>query len=212
MDSILRFYILANTLKQKLRTGWQDVHISAERLESIAEHVYGTLVLAIAVDSEYKLGLDMTKVLKTLTLHELEEIIIPDYSYLSKVTKEEKILSGNAAVKNVVEGLISADEIEKLLEEFNNKSTKEGKFCHLIDKLECDFQAKLYDLNGNFDIEEAKKDSAAWNPNYEEIKNRAVNASDFWIEGNLSKFKHNPVFNDLIMKIKNLKKTDLEEI
>lgn len=74
-DSIINFYIIANQLKEKIRTGWQEIEVSSQRLESVAEHIYGCLMLAIAIDSEYKLNLDMYKVLKMISLHELEETI-----------------------------------------------------------------------------------------------------------------------------------------
>ena len=54
--------MITNVLKHKIRTGWEELGISSERLESVAEHIYGCLMLAIAIDSEYKLDLDMYKV------------------------------------------------------------------------------------------------------------------------------------------------------
>ncbi len=93
-NSIINFYIFANKLKYKIRTGWIEIGIKKERLESVAEHIYGTLVLAIAIDSEYKLNLDMFKVLKMLTLHELEEILMPDYTIRDKISMEQKIEDG----------------------------------------------------------------------------------------------------------------------
>ena len=61
-----------------------------ERLESVAEHIYGCLILAIAINSEYKLNLDMYKVLKMLTLHELEEVLMGDLTIRANITKEQK--------------------------------------------------------------------------------------------------------------------------
>ena len=65
-DNIINFYIIANRLKEKIRTGWQEIEVSSQRLESVAEHIYGCLMLAIAIDSEYELDIDMYKVLKIL--------------------------------------------------------------------------------------------------------------------------------------------------
>lgn len=106
MNNIIKFYIFNNKLKNKLRTGWGDVQISSDRIESISEHIYGCLILAISINSEYKLNLDFEKVLKMLTVHELEEIIIPDYSALATITREEKREMGHKAVKKIVNGLI----------------------------------------------------------------------------------------------------------
>ena len=63
-DNIINFYLLTNKLKEKIRTGWMQIGITSDRLESVAEHIYGCLMLAISIDSEYKLDLDMYKVLK----------------------------------------------------------------------------------------------------------------------------------------------------
>ena len=57
----LRFYLLANELKDKLRSGWIQWNIDRERVESIAEHIYGTCILAIAIDSEFDLNVDLHK-------------------------------------------------------------------------------------------------------------------------------------------------------
>ena len=98
-QNIIKFYMLANTLKNKLRTGWLEIGIEKKRVESVSEHIFGTLILAIAIDSEYKLDLDMLKVFKMLILHETEEILMPDYTLRSNITKEDKILLGKNALK-----------------------------------------------------------------------------------------------------------------
>ena len=47
--TIIDFYMITNVLKHKIRTGWEELGISSERLESVAEHIYGCLMLAIAI-------------------------------------------------------------------------------------------------------------------------------------------------------------------
>ena len=141
-DNIINFYIIANRLKEKIRTGWQEIEVSSQRLESVAEHIYGCLMLAIAIDSEYKLNLDMYKVLKMISLHELEETIMKDYTVRDNITKEEKIKRGKECVIKATEGMIKQDEIVRLLDEFNERLTKESIFCYHIDKIECD--KKIY--------------------------------------------------------------------
>lgn len=209
--NIVKFYILANRLKQKIRTGWVKVKIDKERLESVAEHIYGTLILAIAIDSEYELDLNMEKILKILTLHELEEILMPDFTIRSGVTHEEKLLLGKNSVKQVVEGLMKAEEIENLLDEFNERKTKEAIFCYHIDKIECDFQAKLYDLEGVFDIEQAKKDLDYYGEDGKQVEELAQTASDYWIEYDRKLYKDDKIFEDLLNEIKYCEKFNFLE-
>lgn len=65
LKNAMRFYLLATQLKYKIRSGWNETHwdIKKERLESIAEHVYGTCILAISIYSEFEYDVDLNKVL-----------------------------------------------------------------------------------------------------------------------------------------------------
>lgn len=110
--STLKFYYLATSLKEKIRSGWIKWNVSKDRLESIAEHIYGTGVLAISIDSEFNTRVDLNKVLRMLVLHELEEVIIGDITSYDNVTAEEKLILGRKAVSEVLEGLIKKKEYE----------------------------------------------------------------------------------------------------
>lgn len=202
--NIINFYLFANRLKEKIRQGWIEVSISKERLESIAEHIYGCLVLAIVIDSEYELNLDMYKVLKMLTLHETEEILMGDLTIRSDVTLEEKKEMGRNCVYKVTKGLLKQSEIECLLEEFNSRETKESIFCYHIDKIECDFQAKIYDLMGAFSYEKDKEDLPFYGARASEIESKSKTASDFWIEYDKPKYDNDEIFKQLIEEIQKI--------
>lgn len=200
-NNIINFYLIANKLKEKIRQGWVEVEINKDRLESVAEHIYGCLIVALGLESEYNLNLDMYKVLKMITLHELEECLMPDFTIRSNITAQEKIELGKQKVHEAVEGLIKAEEIEKLLNEFNAHQTKESIFCYLVDKIECDMQAKVYDLQGAFSYESAKKDLPFYGDRAEEIDKASKTASDFWINYDRPKYEDNEMFKDLLNEI-----------
>ena len=46
---------------RKDRTGWKTWNVKRDRLESVAEHVYGVQMLAIAMKSEYSYDIDINK-------------------------------------------------------------------------------------------------------------------------------------------------------
>ena len=204
--NIIDFYMITNVLKHKIRTGWEELGISSERLESVAEHVYGCLMLAIAIDSEYKLDLDMYKVLKMLSLHELEETIIKDYTIRDDLSKEEKLKQGMESVIKATEGMLKQSEIIDLLDEFNNHVTKESIFCYYIDKIEWDFQAKIYDLNGEFSLDKALEDLKYMGKDGILIKEKVKTASDVGIEYDKKIYKGNQLFESLVKDIQNIKK------
>ena len=153
-EKILNFYLLSNRLKNTIRTGWKYWSVEGEvRLESIAEHVFGTLMLAISIfahsSKEYE-NLDIDKVALMLALHETEEILIGDitmFDYDGVKTKKE---AGRNAVIKLFENSES-DTFLKIIEEFEQGKTKEAKFAYMCDKLEADIQAYIYRDNFNLD-------------------------------------------------------------
>ena len=62
-ENVIKYYVLCNRLKNIIRKGWLDWNINRDRIESIAEHVYGTLMLAIAIYYEYDYNIDLNKVI-----------------------------------------------------------------------------------------------------------------------------------------------------
>lgn len=161
-------------------------------------------MLAIAIDSDYKLNLDMYKVLKMLALHETEEILMGDLTLRSTITLDEKKEIGKNCVHEVTKGLLKQSEIEELLDEFNAHKTKESIFCYHVDKIECDFQAKIYDLMGVFSIEKAKKDLSFYGKRAKEVERKSKTASDFWIEYHKPKYETDEIFKKLINEIQNI--------
>lgn len=211
-DIIIKFYMLATTLKQKLRTGWLEIGIEKDRTESVAEHIYGTCILALVIDSEYELNLDMYKILKMLIFHELEEIFMPDYTCRSNITLEEKKVLGKKCVHKATLGLFKQEEVEDLLNEFNDRITNESKFCYLIDKIECDFQAKIYDLEGVMDFDKTREDLKYYGKRADEIDRNSKVASDFWIEYDKPKYDNDPIFRELINDIQKVNKKKYSSI
>ena len=58
-ESVLNFYFICNKLKNTIRTGWINWNVSKDRLESVAEHIFSTQILAIAIKSEYNYDVDI---------------------------------------------------------------------------------------------------------------------------------------------------------
>lgn len=154
-DNVLDFYLLATKLKNVIRSGWDSKHwnIKAERLESIAEHIYGTCILAIAMQSEFPHDIDINKVVKMLVLHEIGETIIGDITPTDGITPEEKERTEHLAMAEALSFLGDKEELLKLVYEFDAHETNESIFAARIDKLEADIQAKIYQEQGLYDQE-----------------------------------------------------------
>lgn len=210
--NVLKFYVLATTLKNKVRSGLLLWKVDKDRLESVAEHIYGTCILAIGIDSEYDLDIDLNKVLKMLVLHELEEVIIGDLTPFDEVTKEEKLNSGKEAVSKILKDLVKKEEYELLLDEFNSHITNESIFAYMCDKLECDIQMKLYEDLGCNDLNKEDLKPLKNKKIQELIDNGSNTIADIFIEYDKELYKDNKVFLSILDYIKKNNLKDLLEI
>lgn len=157
-NNVLEFYFLAVKLKELIRTGWKQWNVNETRLESVAEHIYGTCMLAIAMDSEYDYDVDLRKVIMMLVVHELEEIIISDITPFQGVSEEEKLERGHEAILQVLKNLNKGDNYCELILEFDARQTKESKYAGMCDKLECNLMSLYYDSSHTYELKNASKE------------------------------------------------------
>lgn len=88
-EKIISYYLVCNRLKDLIRSGWKNWKVKRNRIESVAEHIFGVQMLAIAMNSEYNYDIDIMKVIYMLAIHELGETIIGDITQF-ELNKEEK--------------------------------------------------------------------------------------------------------------------------
>lgn len=194
--NVIRFYVLCNKLKDVVRTGWKVWNVKRERLESIAEHVYGVQMLAIAMWSEYQYAIDLEKVILMLALHELEEIEIGDYNPF-EITKEEKSKIGHAAVVKILEGMLNGDEILRLVVELDEGKTPEAKFAYLCDKLEAGLQCRIYDEAKCINMNEQEGNAMLMDEAVKKIAEKGGGAAEIWLEYDQEKNKYDKNFAEV---------------
>ena len=180
-QNVVNYYVLCNKLKNFIRTGWIDWKVQRERVESIAEHIFGVQMLAIAMKSEYQYDIDIMKVIYMLAIHELGETIIGDLTQF-QISKEEKEKIEHEAVHTILSSLIDGEQIEELFLEFDSHKTPESIFAYQCDKLECDIQCKLYDQEGCVDLEHQEGNATANNEFVRRLLENGQSWSDMWLE------------------------------
>lgn len=202
ITKMLRFYVLATELKDLIRKGWKNWNIDRTRVESVAEHIYGTCILAIAIDSEFNLNIDVYKVVMMLVLHEIEEIKIGDLTPFDKVTKEEKRKLGKAAVEEILNTLNKKTEYIELIEEFENMQTEEAKFAKMCDKLEADIQCKIYCEENSLDINKKENEDNLKNKRVRELlEDGEKTIADLFIENDRIHYKEK-IFEQIVDFVK----------
>lgn len=180
-EIVLNYYCVCNKLKDVVRTGWKDWGVKRERVESIAEHVYGVQMLALAIKNVYQYDIDIMKVIFMLSIHELGECIIGDLTQF-QIDKEEKMKIEHEAVHNILSGLLNGEEIEKLFLEFDEHKTKEALFAYECDKLECDIQCKLYDQEGCVDLNNQENNGSAKEERVKKLMESGESWSTMWLK------------------------------
>lgn len=205
MRNATQFYLLATQLKYKIRSGWDENHwnVDSKRIESIAEHVYGTCILAIAIESEFECDIDLSKVIKMLVVHELGEVVIGDITPFDNISKEEKMKIEHDGIAKVVGNLVKKDEIISLLQEFDAAQTKEAVFAYYCDKLEADIQSKVYqDMGCHHDLDDQKGNVVYKSSKIQKIlEGGAETAFDVWYEWDKDIYK-DEIFSGMLEYIR----------
>lgn len=191
--NVVQFYVLCNKLKNVIRTGWKDWHVERERLESVAEHIYGVQMLAFAMYSEYDYDIDIMKVMMMLAAHELEEIKIGDLT-MFQISREEKARLGHEAISELLDGMMSGELLYNLIMEFDERETNEAKFAYFCDKLECDIQAKIYDEEGCVDLNNQEGNISLKNDNVRKLLAAGKSWSDMWMTFGQSRYNYDENF------------------
>lgn len=173
--NVVNYYFICNKLKNIIRTGWKTWNVQRERIESVAEHIFGVQMLAIAMKSEYQYDVDIMKVIFMLAIHELGETVIGDITEF-QMSKEEKEKIEHNAVHEILGNLLDCNQIESLFLEFDQHKTKEAMFAYQCDKLECDLQSKLYDEEGCVDLNNQDGNTTLNN----ELVKRLLDNGDSW--------------------------------
>ncbi len=192
-QNVLNYYVLCNKLKNTIRTGWKDWNVNKERLESVAEHIYGVQMLAIAMKSEYQYNIDISKVIYMLAIHELAETIIGDLTQF-EISKNEKRKKEHECVHNILSPLIDGHMIESLFNEYDEHQTKEALFAYQCDKLECDLQCKLYNEENLVDLNNQENNVSINDPKVQEYMRTGQSWSTMWLKFGQERYPYDENF------------------
>lgn len=209
LKEVLRFYYLNKKLKQKQRSGWDKTHwnVNYDHIERISEHVYGTIVLALSLDLEYNFNINIDKVIETLCIHEVGEILIGDITPFDNVTSKEKEQIEHQAVIKVMGNLNRNKMMTSLIFDFDKRQTSDMKFAYYCDKLEADIQAKIYqDMGCQRPLNEQENNVVLKSPKIQKmIEDGASTAFDIWYEWDKPIFIDNPILIKTLNYVKNNK-------
>lgn len=146
----LSAYYQAAELKRLYRQGWLKRGVSEGGCESVADHSFGTALLALFLAGRppYE-GIDRDKALRLALVHELGEVYAGDITPVDGVSAEEKAILERDSIRRVLDGLRGGEEYLALWEEFEAGVSPEARFVRELDRLEMGLQAAAYRAEGN---------------------------------------------------------------
>ena len=146
ISDILEFFKLAERLKTELRHSWTS---DISRQESVAEHTWMMLMMALILMDKVGVNLDKLKALKMIIIHDLVEVLAGDVpSHELSKRQDAKQDNERQALQKMTAMLDEqiSGEILRLWEEFEAKETPEAKFALALDKFDCLFQHNVTDI------------------------------------------------------------------
>lgn len=205
VEKVFKFYQMAVKLKDVIRTGWKCWAVERERVESVAEHVYGTLMLAVAIYGNFsdKLNIDIEKVALMLALHETEEILIGDLTFYDQKYDNKKE-AGREAVNEIFKNCTIKEPFIDLINEFEERKTKNAKFAYMCDKMEAVLQAYLY--RENFNTEKIE-DRIIQHKKIKDMQKKGLDRPEqFFLEDTRKLYEEDEVFSQIARYLEGLEK------
>lgn len=182
-QGVINSYSVHDDFKDLERTGWNVWHVKRHRIESVPEHVYGAVQLAVAMWSEfddYK-DINIDRVIALLQFHENEETLMGDITQF-QMPKEVKEELGQEADDMTTGLLRKGSYVRELVREFDERKTPEAIFAYMCDKLECDLHSKWYDEEGCVDLNDQEGNEVMRNARVQALLNTGKSWSGMWMQ------------------------------
>lgn len=154
------FFHLLERLKTTKREGWRRFGINGE---SISDHMYRMSIMTMFAPPELASRLNIPHCTKMALVHDMAESLVGDITPVDlHITKAEKANREAAVMEYITTSLLgkvpgsalSAQEMKRVFEEYEENVTLEAQFVHDIDKMELLLQMIEYERSNEVDLSE----------------------------------------------------------
>ncbi len=157
VENIIKLIQHGELLKNMTRSGWGLSGIESEKIESVAEHSYGSILSAIAITQQMisnDIEIDIAKVVLMAALHDLPESITGDIARTEAFMKDTKLVRAKElAEKNAIKSIFEpmGESFENLLHiwnEFNLGESLESRVVKGADIIDMLIHARSLEESG----------------------------------------------------------------
>lgn len=154
-EMVLRVYLRSLSLKRLFRQGWLKRGLPEGTCESVADHSFGTALLALLIAGRPPFEkVERERAALMALVHELCEVYAGDITPSDGVAGEEKKKLERASLSLVLEDCPEADFLAELWEDFEEEESPEARLVKQLDRLEMGIQAAVYRAEGAGSMEE----------------------------------------------------------
>ncbi len=144
-EQVLDLLLQANRLKVTPRGGWAVRGLND--VESVADHSFGVVFVALALAELIQEPVDLEKVLTIALIHDLPESAITDIPapalrYFAPGAKRQAELS---AMTDILKDMRFGERLRAWWQEFEDRTSVEGRLVRDADRLELLLQAFVYE-------------------------------------------------------------------
>jgi len=142
-SKLVEFFLEIGMLKKIKRSGWLRKKIPNP--ESVADHSFRTAIIAMIMGET--LNIDVFKLVKMALIHDLAEVQSGDITPYDGIKKEKKRILEEKALRQMLDGISSRQDLLDLWLEYEEQKSKEAKILKNIDRLEMAISALEYQKN-----------------------------------------------------------------
>ncbi len=157
IKELINLFQYSENLKNVNRSGWSLAGVDSSREESVAEHSYGSVMIAIYLAQELKSSgedLDLEKIMLMAALHDLPESITGDIARTVEfLEEEENVKKKDAAERMAIANILnplgkSFYYMKNLWIEYNEVGSMEAKIVRAADILDMLIHARALEKSG----------------------------------------------------------------
>lgn len=209
MEKEAQYFLTYDMLGDLKRSGPVQWKVNRYRTEDVKNHTLDLIVMIKLIKPYLPSNIDFSKMFDYALFHDNEEAITGDITGFEGVSQEEKERVNNIAMNYLINRYGDIMNIEKSLEDFEDKKDIESKIVYMLDKMSSCIPFFKYDYEQKVDMDNPEIiDSLRNNPGVVKLKEQGLSLGEIFYVWHLRKVN----FSDEELLKYNITREDADSI